>query len=295
MSYLNIVHDIHLPPADISHCIRLIFSFASPLCSTLFILSMTFDRCYSILRPHKAASFNTVKRAKITIVTITVLSLLYNIPQYFLSKSTGANCVPYAKGGQYVYGQLYYWISFLINFGGPFLLLLIMNCFIINTLRKRFSSIKKQNTANEMTQGQPQGQSQGEGQIQSSAVKTSEIQIYAILLLVTFSFLILTIPGTVILLYMIRVDVGNSPQAYAEFYLLQNIGEKMYYTIGGINFFLYVISGQKFRKDLLGLFKCKKVKARDISTTLDTNTTTVNIEGKWSLRTRFEFVSNWFK
>ena len=278
MSYLNIVHDIHLPPADISHCIRLIFSFASPVCSTLFILSMTFDRCYSILRPHKAASFNTVKRAKITIATITVLSLLYNIPQYFLSKSTGANCVPYAKGGQYVYGQVYYWLSFLINFGGPFLLLLIMNCFIINTLRKRFSSIKKQNTANKLTQGQPQDQ--GQDHIQSSAVRTSEIQIYAILLLVTFSFLILTIPGTVILLYMIRVEVGNSPQAYAEFYLLQNIGENIYYTNGGINFFLYVISGQKFRKDLFALFKCKKAKGIEITTILDTNTTTVKMEEK---------------
>ena len=275
------MHNLHLPPVDISHCIRLIFSFASPLCSTLFILSMTFDRCYSILRPHKAASFNTVKRAKITIATITVLSLLYNIPQYFLSKSTGANCVPYAKGGQYLYGQLYYWMSFLINFGGPFLLLLIMNCFIINTLRKRFSSVKKEHFANELTQGQKEGQDYSQGQIRSSAtVKTSEIQIYAILLLVTFSFLILTIPGTVILLYMIRVDVGNSPPAYAEFYLLQNIGEKMYYTNGGINFFLYVISGKKFRKDLFALFSCKRVKGREVSTTLDTNTTTVNVEEK---------------
>ena len=31
---------------------------------------------------------------------------------------------------------------------------------------------------------------------------------------------------------------------------------KMYYTNNAINFFLYVISGQKFRNDLINLFKC---------------------------------------
>ena len=32
---------------------------------------------------------------------------------------------------------------------------------------------------------------------------------------------------------------------------------KMFYTNNGINFFLYVISGKKFRNEVLHLFKCK--------------------------------------
>ena len=154
---------------------------------------------------------------------------------------------------QYVYGQLYFWLSFVIGFCFPFLSLLIMNCFIINTLRNRSSLLEKANVSSKgHTQGQPQGQ------IQSSTVKTSEFQIYIILLLVTFSFLILTLPGQVILLNIMTVDYNASPEAFAKYYLLENIGEKMYYTNCGINFFLYVLSGKRFRTDLITLFKCRR-------------------------------------
>ena len=41
------------------------------------------------------------------------------------------------------------------------------------------------------------------------------------------------------------------------------MGEKSYYTNYAINFFLYVISGKKFRTDLAKLFGCYKDKAND--------------------------------
>ena len=40
------------------------------------------------------------------------------------------------------------------------------------------------------------------------------------------------------------------------FYLYYNVAQKLHYTNHGINFFLYVISGQKFRNDLVRLFPC---------------------------------------
>ena len=128
-----------------------------------------------------------------------------------------------------------------------------MNCFIINTLRNRSNLL---DNANVNSKGQTQGQLQG--QAPSSSVKTSEIQIYIILLLVTFSFLILTTPGQVILLYIMTVDYNSSPEAFAKYYLLENIGEKMYYTNCGINFFLYVLSGKRFRTDLITLVRCRR-------------------------------------
>ena len=296
ISYLNNVHGIHLPPVGISHCISLIFTFASTICSTLLIVSMTFDRCYSILRPHKAASFNTVKRAKITIACIAIFSLIYNIPQYFLAVPYGASCAPYTNA-EGTYGQMYYWFSTLMNFGIPFTSLLVMNSYIIHTLRRRRSNftikleqpgtvnhqgqvhgqghsrVQRQGHDNNKGQGHEnhkgqshgycQGQSGVQGQTVQSAVKSPEFQIYAILLLVTFSFLSLTTPAYVIMLYIITVDVDESPEAFAEFYLLQNIGEKLLFTNGAINFFLYVISGKKFRKDLFNLFQCKFLPTRE--------------------------------
>ena len=180
------------------------------------------------------------------VACIVIFCGIYNIPHYFLSAVEGTHCTPYSNAMQYVYGQLYFWLSFVIGFCFPFLSLLIMNCFIINTLRNRSSLLEK---ANVNSKGQTQGQPQG--QVQRSSVENSDIQIYIILLLVTFSFLVLTT-----LLYIMTVDYNASPETFAKCYLLENIGEKMY-TNCGINFFLYVLSGKRFRTDLITLFKCR--------------------------------------
>ena len=224
----------------------------STLCSTLFILSMTFDRFYSIIRPHMAASFNTVKRAKITIVGIIVFSVLYNIPHLFISSEEGKQCVPYGTAMGKSYGQFYYWLSFVVHFAAPFILLLIMNSVIIHTIRTRSNLRINQD-----------GGQQGQGQGHSSKMKSSEKQIYLILLLVTFAFLILTTPSYVLFLYIMFYDYEQSLYSFAGFFLFHNVGQKTYYTNYGINFFLYVMSGHKFRSDLVKLFQCNKSKPNE--------------------------------
>ena len=159
--------------------------------------------------------------------------------------------------------QFYYWLSFVINFALPFVLLLIMNCFIIHTIRNRAKLKEIQPLREE--KGQDQGQSRGEGQ----KMKSSETQVYVILLLVTFAFLILTTPAYVLFIYVMFVDYSKTPVSFAGFYLFYNVGQKTYYTNYGINFFLYVISGGKFRADLIKLFKSKTEKQQDSSVTSD--------------------------
>ena len=111
-----------------------------------------------------------------------------------------------------------------------------------------------------MSEDEGQGHSQGH----SSKMKSSEKQIIIMLLLVTFGFLILMTPSYCMTLYTLFVDVSSSPKLYAGFFLFLSIGQKTYFTNFGINFYLYVISGHKFRSDLLRLFEsvcpyfCKK-------------------------------------
>ena len=219
---------------------------------------MTFERFYSIIKPHKAASFNTVKKAKITIISVVIFSTLYNTPHLFISSEEGKQCVPYGAAMDKPYGQFYYWLSFMVHFAVPFVLLLIMNSFIIHTLRTR--SVSNLKAIPDDTQGQGQSQGQGQGQGQNAKMKSSEKQIYIILLLVTFSFLILTTPSYVLFLYVMFYDYQQSAYSFAGFFLFHNVGQKTYYTNYGINFFLYVISGQKFRTDLVNLFKICKCK-----------------------------------
>ena len=239
--HTSAVYQIYMPPSQLLFCsLTETALFTSVMCSCYFILSMTFDRFYSIIRPHKAASFNTVKRAKITIVCVIVLSVLYNTPFFFLIGHQGTRCIPYGRNMGYTVAQFYYWLSFSVNFIFPFSALLIMNSFIIHTLRNRVSVTNK----GPLNVGQ--------------RGKTSETQVFVILLLVTFCFLILTTPSIVFHVYNMLVDEYKSPKDYATFYILLNVGQKAFYTNNGINFFLYVLSGGKFRTDLLRLFKYKK-------------------------------------
>ena len=96
----------------------------------------------------------------------------------------------------------------------------------------------------------------GQGQDQGQKLKSPEKQIFAILLLVAFSFFVLVTPLYAFNLYSMVFDYTKTPERFAGFYLFYNIIHKLYFTINGMNFFLYVISGKKFRSDLVSMFKC---------------------------------------
>ena len=219
-------------------------NWTSNMCSTLFILNMTFEYFYSIIKPHKAAAFNTVKRAKITILSCIMNSVIYNSNHAFFTSDEAGQCVPYGKAMNLLIGQFYNWLSYTTNFVLPFCLLLTMNSFIIHVLHKRSMSSM-------MT-------SEGEHVGQTFKMKKSERQIFVILLLVTFGFLILTTPAYSVLLFINFADYAKSPHSFAQFQFSYSLAQKLYYTNYGINFYLYVISVKKFRTDLISLFQCWK-------------------------------------
>ena len=85
---------------------------------------MTFEHFYSMARPHKAASFNTVKRARVKIVCILTMSTLFNIPHLYITAQEGRSCIPFGNAIDTVIGQFYHWISLVVNFALPFVSLL---------------------------------------------------------------------------------------------------------------------------------------------------------------------------
>ena len=136
--YLSMVHEVPMGEDHSVHCaIATTILFMSSMCSTLFILTMTFERFFSIIKPHKAASVNTTKRAKIAIACIVFVSILYNIPHIYITRDQQLQCIPYGKVMDKMYGQFYYWFTIVINYFLPFVFLLSMNSVIIHTLRTR--------------------------------------------------------------------------------------------------------------------------------------------------------------
>ena len=157
-------------------------------------------------------------------------------------------CVPYGKALNVVYGEFYYWLSVVVNYLLPFVLLLSMNSVIMHTLRKWSSKLTKSSDFE-----------RGKTMNQSSRIQGTERQIYIILLLVTFGFLILTSPAYIFFFYQMFYEYDKSPYAFARFYLYNSVSQKAIYTNNGINFFFYIMAGQKFRTDLKKLFHSCKI------------------------------------
>ena len=235
-----------MKPNQLWYCKLLAMIVISSMhCSTYLLMAMTFERFYRVIRPHKAASFNTIKRAKIIISFTYTFSFSYNIPYLFIADNDGRICIQNKFASVNVYGELYYWFSEVISFILPFVSLLTMNSVIIHTLRQR-SKLK-------MSEAQDKSQKMG----QNIKNKNSDRQIFTMLLLVTFGYLILNIPVKSLIFYL-NFYSGQTAYYYAGLHLFYQIGEKTFYTNHGINFFLYVMSGQKFRTDLKNLFICSK-------------------------------------
>ena len=228
------------------------------LCSTYLIVNMTFELFYSIIRLHKAASFNTFKRAKINITSVIMFSFIYNGPVLYFSGNDGKICIINRLASEYFLAEFYYMLSIPVRFALPFVMLLAMNCVIIHTLHQR----SKSNFTRSLGQ--------------DNKIKQTERKIYIMLLLVTSGFLILTTPAYVMSFTQTFFQT-NTPNFIATFYFMYHIGDKIFYTDYRINFFLYVISGQKFRNDLkklLFLNKTSSINAGSTSGSATSMTTT---------------------
>ena len=205
---------------------------------TFLILAITIDKYIAIKWPHKAATYSTPKRAKITAACLFVCSFIYNIPHLFLSSFMGDMCIAY--GIDSLITKVYAWFSFVLNAIIPFTLLIYMNFVIMKTVRSSRKSFRDNDRGMDARQ---------------KAMKSAENQLTIMLLLVTALFLILLCPTYVRFIYLSFADPGT-PLEYANQILIFQITIRLYMTNSAINFFLYCISGKKFRNDLKEILCC---------------------------------------
>ena len=148
-------------------------------------------------------------------------------------QSNGKTCVPFQN-------LVYYWVSITVRGVLPFILLLVMISAIIYTLHKR-----------SIDQGQLQGQVRTQGQdkneVQNTKIKLYERQVYVMLLFITFSFLILTMPFYV-WTFLRNFYKNSSPRYHAALRLLQAVATAAKYTNCGINFFYMSYQGKSLEQ-----------------------------------------------
>ena len=230
--------------------------FSSLQCATYLILAMTVDKYIAIKWPHKAATYSTPSRAKIIILTIVTFVALYNFPQFFITMLIKGNCYAYSAEG--ILTKVFSWSTFVLNGVIPFTLLIHINYVIVKTVRNS----RKMFTRNVGTEAVDRRQ---------KTMKSAENQLTTMLLLITTLFLILLLPTYMRFIYASFVT-SDTPSKFAYSLLIFEISWKLFATNSGINFFLYCVSGTKFRNDLKEIVCCKgKTTSSLVLSSTDTN------------------------
>ena len=186
--------------------------------------------------PLRALSICSAKKSRWVSAACFTLFIVHTLPSYLYSdKVNDIYCVALNTKGLSV--TVYSYVNLAISSLIPFIIILILNVLIISTVRKRFKYFNKD--------------AAGEGNLQSDNTgKTRESQLVIMLLLVTFSLLILTLPQYIRYLVYIIVNSRSSAKVYATYILVHNITQKLYFTNSMCNIFLYAIGGSKFRQDV---------------------------------------------
>lgn len=221
------------------------------------VVTMTLDRYIAIRFPMKAKSICTAKRAKLSVIAIFIFAVVLNLPflPMCLILEDGRTCTA-NKIVHPILSRVFSFTVLCLVSVIPFTIMLVFNALIIKTMQQRDVYFEKQIESNSK-ENQIPGHSSPSLQHRAQTLHTmhqtksnTDKQLVIMLLTVSFAFLILTLPNYVVFVTFLIVDYKRSPLVFALYNMIFNIVTKMYYSNSSVNFFLFCISGSKFRSDL---------------------------------------------
>ena len=210
---------------------------------------ITIERFIAVRFPLRAASWCTRKRAKITIVCITIESIIViGVPNLFrvyrfLERGTMLEICNFdpALFPAWV-SSAYYLMVGIHGVWVPFFLIAIFNVLIVMTLTLRKSTMLNKSM----------------DEAHQSSKKAMERQITKLLLMVTTVFLVLTFPYTFFEFFPVIKDPLWKKVAY-------EISVFFSYVNVSINFYLYCMGYKKFRREFVNIFCLRKLNVKSKS------------------------------
>ena len=240
----------------------------------ILVIAMTLDRLIAVRWPLKAATICTASRAKLTSLSALLLMFIYTLPHLFSAELLDdRTCAGFAN--QTPLTQVYSWIIFVINALLPFTILLICNLLIISALRRRITNQHFRASRNiYVAVGESRGSGSSTPPTGSSGQylwSAKDTQLVIMLLCVTFTLLLLTLPLYLRYALFLVIDYRTNPRMYAIYILVYHLSHKLYLTNNAVNALLYCASGSKFRHEVCRILNCgrKLNRERNISVQLE--------------------------
>ncbi|CAH1775163.1 unnamed protein product [Owenia fusiformis] len=223
-----------------------LFSFAD--IAIWLLVGVTLDRFVAVCFPHSAKRWCTRQTASRVCLVIPIVAILKNTHLFWtkgnqweaVGNVTSLVSVCGHPSPAYAYFETYVrpWIAMALYAYIPVIVVVICNLSIVLRLRKLRKKIKPDTIVSDRNQPK---------------IKSSMTIMF---ISVSLVFLILVVPSiTVIVSQPIWVKTDED-KAVSK--LLSAITENMVYVHHGINFYLYCLTGKRFRAEVMTLFRSKK-------------------------------------
>ena len=224
--------------------------------SVWLLIAVTVERY--IVTVHSLHASTMCTRSRAVKVILLILGLLLTINAHFLWTTElkrlnigGDNITTCTSGNQFEYlvDQIWPWVDAFLYCFSPFVIICILNGLIIQQVirsRRRRAQLSM-NSANRLSNGK------------SRVSNESSVRVTIMLLTISFTFLICTLPMNVVMIYGAFLSEHSSYEQLTKYKLARTISELLMYTNHSINFYLYLLTGNKFRQQLMVMLcPCRK-------------------------------------
>ena len=213
--------------------------------SAWLIVAVTVERFIVVWFPLKATSLCSAKRAKYTTFGIALAFFLLNMHllwtgELITNPRTGRATCAMSQSHHFLYRDVLPWVHLTLYSFLPFVLLLAFNILIILSLVKHRQLITSQMTKDDRR------------------TRYNHRKLAVTLLCISFVWMITTTPSA--LFTVLRLKPKTASQSATVFFV-KVICYMFMYINHSINFFLYCITGQAFRRQLVKLM-CRMCRRR---------------------------------
>ncbi|KOB68312.1 Neuropeptide receptor A18 [Operophtera brumata] len=234
------------------------FSYVSSAYSSWLVVAFTVERCVAVLYPLRRARMCTVRRARTLIAAVAACCLAVNTPVLLFAVPRGDECNIDCELMEHA--ARFNVVDTIFSFTLPLTIITVLNIWIMigvcRLSRARGHLIKDE------SKSRPRGARRATrehahlpGRRTRSTLQRSQQRITRMLLIVSSVFVVLNLPA-----YSMRIvayaNNMSSHEYSGRWAALQQICLLFFNANFGINFFLYCMTGQNFRRALCQTFPC---------------------------------------
>lgn len=221
--------------------------------SAWFLAAMTAQRAMTIVWPIQMRAMRPRRQAVVTIVILTACSFLFN--SFVLDGMTTRD----PTHADYCYWETTFkanirpalgWLEILLNSLLPSAIMVVCNVLMIQAVKQSADRARSRNSA------------------KKSGQNDIVYQITMTLIVVSLTFIVLTLPFYAM---QIAAEFKADLDSDGSFHFWFNVTSILWATNSAINFFLYILTGSRFREEGMKLFRGTKTTVSQTHSTTDSS------------------------